>query len=111
MESRNENLLLWEQRIKERVQNGLTVDEWCKENGTTKYQYYYWYRRIHGDQKPDKEVVFADVTTNFSNPDNTRKALDVYSDFQLFFKGIRVTVPMDFNQESLAGLMKVLQTL
>ena len=111
MEEKNENLLLWEQRIKERGQDGLTVAEWCQNNGTTKYQYYYWYRRIHGEQKPDKEVVFADVTTNFSNPGNTGKVLDVYSDFQLFFKDIRVTVPMDFNQEALAGLMKVLQTL
>ncbi len=58
MKSTNENLLLWEQRIKERVQDGLTVDEWCLKNEMTKNQYYYWNRRIHKNQKSDVEVIF-----------------------------------------------------
>lgn len=32
MRSTIENLILWEQRIKERVQSGMTIQEWCKKN-------------------------------------------------------------------------------
>ncbi len=62
----NEDLVLWEQRIKERVENGLTIDEWCLNNGITKYRYYYWNRRIRENQKLEEVVIFADVTTNLS---------------------------------------------
>ena len=34
-----------------------------------------------------------------------------YDDFQILYKDIQVTIPSNFNQNSLAGLMKVLQEL
>lgn len=46
MKSTAENLQLWEQRINERVQSGMTIEEWCKKNGVGESQYNYWNRRV-----------------------------------------------------------------
>ena len=106
MKSTNKNLLLWEQWIKERIQNKLSVDEWCLKNGITKHQYYYWNKKIRENQKADNGVIFADVTANLSIPGNIRKKSTALSDFQIFIKDICVTVPSDFNPESFAGLRR-----
>lgn len=111
LKTTTENLLLWEQRIQERVQNRIPVDEWCLKNGMTKHQYYYWNRRISERQKTDEGVVFADITSTLSKADPKRQNRVPMTDFQIFINNIRVTVPSDFNPESLAGLMKVLQAL
>jgi hypothetical protein len=41
VKSKAEDLLLWEQRINERARSGITVNEWCKKNGFSRYKYYY----------------------------------------------------------------------
>lgn len=111
MKSTGENLLLWEQRIRERVQNGMTIGEWCKKNGVSKHQYNYWNHRVRKKQKPGEEMTFADITPILSTADTVRQNSGSTSDFQIFFKSFRVTVPCNFNPTSLAGLMKVLQEL
>lgn len=110
--STNENLLLWEQRIKERVQSGMKVEEWCVKNNVTKHQYYYWYNQIHKKQKiSGEEIAFAEITQTFLDSKNIKEVSVPSCDFQVFFKGIQITVPSDFNADALAGLMKVLQAL
>ena len=111
VKSTNEKLKIWEQRINERIRNRLTVDQWCVKNGFTKYQYYYWNRLVHKKQKFDGEVIFADVTTSILKTDTISQKPVLSSDFQLYIKDIQVTVPVEFNQESLAGLIKVLRAL
>jgi hypothetical protein len=107
-----ENLQLWEQRIRERVQTGMTIGEWCKKNGVSKYQYNYWNQRVRKGQKTDEGTTFADITSvllPFDTPNQNSSFTT--SDFQIVFKSIQVTVPSNFNPASLAGLMKVLQEL
>ena len=111
MRSTTENLLLWEQRINERTNSGMTIGEWCKENEVSKHTYHYWNKRISEKQKPDKEVAFAEITPMISKAEDTTTNSAKSDDFQVFFKNILVTVPSNFNQASLAGLMKVLQEL
>ena len=55
MKSTAENLQLWEQRIRERVQNGMTIVEWCKKNGVSKNQYNYWNQRVRKSQNQSKK--------------------------------------------------------
>ncbi len=109
MKSTAENLLLWEQRIQERIQNGLTIIDWCKKNGVSKHQYNYWNQRVREKQKADAVMTFADITPILSAADPI--SLKPASDFQVFFKNIQVSVPGNFNPAALAGLMKVLQQL
>jgi len=107
--SATENLLLWEQRINERIKSGISVSEWCKKNEISKSKYHYWNHKISKNQKSDNEVVFAEITSIISDESKSIPAKS--DDFQIFFKDIQVTVPSNFNEDSLAGLFKVLQQL
>jgi len=107
----NENLLLWEQRIKERIQSGMKVEEWCVKNNVKKNQYYYWYHQIHKKQNAGEEIAFADITQTFLDNEDIKKVSVPSCDFQVFFKDFQITVPSDFNADALKGLMKVLQAL
>jgi hypothetical protein len=89
----------------------MSVSEWCKNNEISKSKYHYWNHKISKNQKLDKEVTFAEITPILSNAGKAIPISDKSEDFQIFFKSIQVTVPSNFNQTSLAGLMKVLREL
>jgi len=42
----DQRIALWISRIQECRASGLTVDTWCKQNGLTSKNYYYWMRKI-----------------------------------------------------------------
>ncbi|MCB2314308.1 hypothetical protein LGL55_25115 [Clostridium tagluense] len=111
MRSTTKDQLLWEQRINERTKSGMSVSEWCKNNEISKSKYHYWNHKLTKNQKSDNEMSFAEITPILSTADEAILNSDKSNDFQIFFKSIQVTVPSNFNQTSLAGLMKVLQEL
>ncbi|MBU3128733.1 IS66 family insertion sequence element accessory protein TnpA [Clostridium tagluense] len=111
MRSTTKDQLLWEQRINERTKSGMSVSEWCKNNEISKSKYHYWNHKLTKNQKSDNEMSFAEITPILSTSDEAILNSDKSNDFQIFFKSIQVTVPSNFNQTSLAGLMKVLQEL
>ena len=111
MKSTAANLLLWEQRIKEKIESKMTVEEWCKRNNFSKHQYNYWVGRIHQKQKTVIEMPFAEITPILSNNINGKKNSCSSSDFQIFIHDTQVIVPSDFRPESLAGLLKVLRSI
>lgn len=111
MRSTTEDLLLWEERIKERTGSGMTIEEWCKKNEISKHKYNYWNHRINKKQKTNKEMIFAEITPIISKTENAISNSAKADDFQILYKNVQVTVPNNFNQASLAGLMKVLKEL
>jgi hypothetical protein len=111
LRSTTEDLLLWEQRINERAKSGMSVSKWCKNNGISKNRYHYWNHKIINSQNLNNEVSFAEITPILSNTKGSISTSAESDDFQIFFKNIQVTIPSNFNQTSLAGLMKVLQEL
>jgi len=111
LKSTTKDQLLWEQRIYERTKSGLSVSEWCKNNEISKGTYHYWNHKLSKKQKPDNEMSFAEITPILSTSEEPIPNSDKSDDFQISFKNIQVTVPSNFNQTSLAGLMKVLQEL
>ena len=111
LRSTTEDLLLWEQRIKERTKSGMSVSEWCKNNEISKSTYHYWNHKLSKKQKLDNEIEFAEITPILSTAEEAILNSDESNDFQISFKNMQVTVPSNFNQTSLAGLMKVLQEL
>jgi len=111
LRSTTENLLLWEQRINERAKSGMSVSEWCKNNEISKSKFHYWNHKISKKQKTDNEIEFAEITSILLNAEEPISVSAKSDDFQIFFKSMQVTVPSNFNQTSLAGLMKVLQKL
>ena len=111
LRSTAEELLLWKQIINKRTKSGMSVSEWCKNNEISKSKYHYWNHKISKNQNPGNEIAFAEITPILSNAEEAIPNSDKSDDFQIFFKSIQVTVPSNFNQTSLAGLMKVLQEL
>lgn len=69
MKSTTETLVLWEQRIKERTESGMSVSKWGKVNEISKNMYHYWNRKINKQQQSDNETEFAEVTSVISNVD------------------------------------------
>lgn len=45
-EKRRFQLEQWKANINDRIQSGLNVTDWCKENGHSKFRYYYWLREV-----------------------------------------------------------------
>ncbi len=111
LRSSNKDMVLWEQRIKARTESGLSVTEWCKLNEIKKNRYYYWYNKISNTEATNEEVEFAEITSTISDEHEVTANQYESADFQIFFKNMQVTVPNNFSEESLAGLMKVLQQL
>jgi hypothetical protein len=111
LKSTTENLLLWEQRINERTKSGMSVSEWCKKNEISKHKYHYWNHKVSKNKKSDNVTAFAEITSIISDKDESKSVTAKSDDFQIFFKNIQVTVPSNFNEASLGGLMKVLQEL
>ncbi|OOM76981.1 hypothetical protein CLPUN_25070 [Clostridium puniceum] len=56
-------------------------------------------------------MALTEVTPILSECDNLLSNLNESDDFQILYKNIQVTAPNNFNQNSFAALMKVLQEL
>ena len=109
MKSKPEDWQLWEQRINDRNNSGLTIEKWCKENNISRHKYNYWNHKIK--EKNNHEVTFAEVTPIILDVERSEVNVCKSDDFQLFFNNIQVTIPSNFNKSSLADLMEILQNL
>ena len=45
----------WAMLIKERMESGMTVREWCHDRDIKESRYYYWLRRLRQDAVKEKE--------------------------------------------------------
>ncbi|WP_394886132.1 IS66 family insertion sequence element accessory protein TnpA [Clostridium butyricum] len=90
----------------------MTIKEWCEENNISRHKYNYWNHKILTRKELSvEEVEFTEITPILSECDNLLSNLNKSNDFHILYKDVQVTIPSNFNQNSLAGLMKVLQEL
>lgn len=55
---------IWKERFADRKSKGLTVKDWCLENGLTRAKYYHWYKIITESESiatTTQKTVFAEV--------------------------------------------------
>ena len=55
---------IWKERFADRKSKGLTVKDWCLENGLTRAKYYHWYKIITESESiatTTQKPVFAKV--------------------------------------------------
>jgi len=106
-------LSYWEERITERLQSGMTIDEWCGKNGISKSKYFYWNRKVHKTQDSNsiEEFTLADVDPILTNDRTVQRISDSSPDFQVSLNNIQITVPNNFNPATLIRLLKVLKEL
>ncbi|MFZ5985538.1 MAG: IS66 family insertion sequence element accessory protein TnpA [Bacillota bacterium] len=117
----------WKIKFEVYKNSGLSVKAWCEKNGIKPTTFHYWIKRFNVLEKEvtpvktqfAKIVLESDYTNNKvinttceSKKDDVTKQMPIqFSDFQVYFNNIRLTVPSDFNPVALAGLMKILRTL
>lgn len=80
MRATHESIAIWEQRIRQKDQSGMSIAAWCKENKINKGQYQYWNRKLNRNLTINNEAEFADVSSILSNSAHLNK---------LVFFGIR----------------------
>ena len=57
----DQRLSEWTQRIEERKSSGISVKNWCRENGVSEKTYYDWQRRIFRGVQEDPSPEFAEL--------------------------------------------------
>ena len=63
----NEKIVLWKERIQNCKNSGLSIAEWCRQTGISKYVFYYWSKRVKlADQEETQkgETRFVELTPN-----------------------------------------------
>ncbi len=68
--AKQERLEKWTARITACRSRGITVREWCRENGLSEKSYYYWQRRLFdtlSQQQKAAQPAFAEITPSTMN--------------------------------------------
>ena len=102
----------WRDRIEECRQSGLSIKIWCLQNEVKDSAYYYWVRRFKSmEQQEAGENKFAEVIIPPGSRSITKERQPMRSKISLSLGAYSIGIEDDFNPETLAELVKVLQKL
>lgn len=65
--SANQRMAEWSERISSCRNSGISVKQWCQENGIAEKTYYYWQRRVFQALTAQQEPYFARVPVERQN--------------------------------------------
>ncbi|MCM1565009.1 MAG: IS66 family insertion sequence element accessory protein TnpB [Dehalobacter sp.] len=65
--SANQRLAEWTERISSCRNSGISIKQWCRENGIVEKTYYYWQRRVFEALTAQQEPYFARVPVERRN--------------------------------------------
>ena len=66
--NRQQRLAEWGRRVEACRNSGLTVVQWCQENGIAVSTYFSWQRKVFQALKEVQEVTFAEVPVMEASP-------------------------------------------
>ncbi|WP_257255016.1 MULTISPECIES: hypothetical protein [unclassified Endozoicomonas] len=95
-EARKQNHLLWQERMNDWQQSGLSASVWCKKHDIKQHLFFYWKRKLLA-QPDDKLIPLAVVQPEPSPP----------SQVILYMDSIRIEAA----PEQAAALIKALQAV
>ncbi|WZL72012.1 hypothetical protein QBE52_12975 [Clostridiaceae bacterium 35-E11] len=103
----------WTQRISDCRKSGMSIKQWCNQQGLKDSTYHYWVKRLKTFHNQDKVVCqqFAEVV--FEDTDS-RKYLALHTTnykFSLNYGEYSIGIADDFNSATLTELLKVLKNL
>ena len=102
----------WRERIEECRQSGLSVKEWCLQNGLKNTSYHYWVKKFRiMEQQEAEDTIFAEVVLLPENKNSTKETVSMKAEFSLSFGDYSIGIPNGFNPITLAELVKVLRKL
>ena len=84
----------WSEQIKAQQESGLTVQEWCAENGLSPKTYYYRLRRL-------REQCMGSVPSIVPIA-----APSSHSEIRIEKNGLQISLPTDISPETLIALVR-----
>ena len=95
-------LAQWAEMVRRRNESGLTVTDWCKENGINLKTYYYRLKRMQ--QMVCDEIEQHDIVPVEPNSGAETTAEKI----ELSVGDVKISLPDNFNEETLRRLLGVL---
>ena len=99
-----ENLELWQERIRECRNSGMTVTDWCAKEGLSDKTYYYWLRKLKRLQEAEAQ---PQQCTFYEIHQSSRGKVEISA--TLHYGGIHVDVYTGADEETLLRLCRVLR--
>lgn len=102
----------WRDRIEECWQSGLSIKDWCVQNGLKKTAYHYWARKFKlQEQQEAGDNPFAEVVLLPKREIHAKETTSLKAEFSFSFGDYCIGIPDGFNPVTLAELVKVLRKL
>ena len=93
----------WAEMVKQRNESGLTVTDWCRQNGINLKTYYYRLKQIR--QAVCNEIEQHDIVP----VEPTAVAETAAEKIELSVEDVTISLPDNFNEDTLRRLLGVLR--
>lgn len=115
--SHEAKLALWTERIRECKASGLTVKEWCRQNGLGDKSYYYWMRKIKKEafevlqEQPVLPTPVMQEQAVFSEIRLPQQTISEGTAAILHIKEVRIEIQNGACAQTIQSLLASVQTL
>lgn len=93
----------WTEMVKSRNESGLTVTDWCKQNGINLKTYYYRLKRL-------RQAVCNEIEQHDIVPVKLIAGIEPTAEkIELSVGDVKISLPDDFNEDALRRLIGVLR--
>lgn len=93
----------WAEMIQQRNESGLTVTDWCKQNGINLKTYYYRLKRV-------RQAVCNEIEQHDIVPVEPIAGTEITAEkIELSVGDVKISLPDDFNESTLRRLLGVLR--
>ena len=96
-------LAQWVEMVRNRNESGLTVTDWCKENGINLKTYYYRLKRVR--QAVCSEIEQHDIVPAIPAEEPQSEGRNI----ELLVGDVKILLPDNFNENTLRRLLGVLR--
>ena len=91
----------WAERIACCRNSGLSVKDWCKQEGLSENAYFYWQRKVRQESRSD-ETQFVEVTSGRHQKPKVAATIQA--------KGIHIEIHTGADQETISALLQGIQS-
>ena len=96
-------LTQWAEMVRSRSESGLTVTDWCRQNGINLKTYYYRLKRV-------RQEVCSEMERHDIVPVEPIAGTEITAEkIELSIGDVKISLPDDFNESTLKRLLGVLR--
>lgn len=96
-------LAQWAEMVRSRSESGLTVTDWCKQNGINIKTYYYRLKRV-------RQAVCNEIEQHDIVPVELTAETEITTEkIELSIGDVKISLPDNFNESTLKRLLGVLR--